>query len=174
MATLFVRTVTPGHNFAKEVDINGQLMSLQVHGFDELGRPTMPVFEVPQCEEVVSAIYREPIFDVDEKGTRIPKYTGRLVLVEGTVVNNFPRWIGHPMKGDSLETILNKTKRIREEQIKGDALLGLTEPSTPYTPPVDVMPGFDSSEPDVAKRTAQIEKFENLLKNLKEPEKVGA
>lgn len=164
--TTFVRAASPHLQLVTEIEgPNNTVTPIHVHGFDELGRPVCPVFEVPQCEIVLSAIYKENIFDVNEKGEKIERSAGRLVLVEPTTVDQFPRWIGHPKKGDSLDQIIEKTKSIRAEQVKGDRLLGLVEPSQPYVPPVDIL--MDSTAESLEARVKAIEAFEARLNTNK-------
>lgn len=159
--TIFVRTASPHLQFVKEIDGPGDtVITVHVHGFDELGRPVMPVFEVPQCEEVLSAIYKENIFDIDEAGKKIQRSAGRLVLVEPGIADQFPRWIGHPQVGDTLDTILAKTKRIRAEQLKGDLIMG-DGPSLPYVPPVDIL--MNNNAEILETRVKAVEAFEARL-----------
>jgi hypothetical protein len=131
---IYVRVAEPHLNFVKEditSDEEAEFVRIQVFGFDELGDPTMPVFEVPAIREINNAINNEQIIEFDEKGNKITKFKGRLIEVEDRLVGQFPMWIGHPTPQMSVEEIVNVVLAIRSEQVKGDAILGKTR--KPYS-----------------------------------------
>jgi len=127
--TAFVRVVEPQVHIVKE-NISGDpdagYERIHVHGYDELGSPVCPVFEVPYVQEITHALHEEKIMAFNDKGEPYEKYSGRLVEVDPSVVDQFPRWIGHPNTEMSVEEIANTVLKIRVEQKKGDSILGKT------------------------------------------------
>jgi len=125
--TAWVRVVEPHINFIKE-NISGDpeegYERIHVHGFDELGDPVCPVFQVPYVQPVTHALHEEKIMGFSEKdGKPFEKYSGRLLEVSEDVAETLPKWIGHPSVNMSVEEIANTVLKIRAEQKKGDVIL---------------------------------------------------
>lgn len=105
---------------------------IDVHGYDELGRKTRPIFEVPDCAEIQLAIHNENVKDPETKKIL---YHGRLIQVPDKDLKNFPMWTGHPVISDTPEEVVRKVLSIRRNQKIGDKILG--EVSKPYRLPSD-------------------------------------
>ncbi len=114
----------------------GKRFRIGVHGYDELGRGTCPLFLVPDCKEIQDAIHndlrRDPRSSDDKErdpeGFIVPS---RLVHVLDTDADRFPKYIGHPTVDMTPEQVYDTVMKIRAEQIKGDEVMG--EKSKPYT-----------------------------------------
>jgi len=120
----------------KDKDLKPKRFNIEVQGYDELGRPVCPVYEVEDCKEIQNAIHNDmrrdprPQDDInrDPEGMLIPS---RLVQIEDQDVDRFPKWIGHPTISMSADTVYRTVSQIRREQKKGDEILGVE--SEPYT-----------------------------------------
>lgn len=113
---------------------------VNIHGYDELGRPVMPIFEVENCREIENAIHNDlrrdprPQTDPNRKadGMLIPS---RLVQVFAQDAKHFVKWYGHPTLQMNPADVYKRVQNIRAEQPKGDKILGLPDdqPSRPYS-----------------------------------------
>lgn len=148
--TIYVRAVSHMQTFHKDdlvypevSDFNGDEEAWKVHkddpprrryihvqGYDELGRPVCPVYEVESCEDVSNAIHNEKVRDARDRNKVL--YSGRLVQVPERDLAKYPVWTGHPIIQDKPEEIHRKILAIRENQKLGDKLLNTTEESELY------------------------------------------
>ena len=126
---------------------------VDVHGYDELGRPVCPIFPVEDCKEIQNAIHndlrRDPRPDDDLKrkadGLLIPS---RLLEVQPEDVDRFPKWIGHPTINMSADQVYRTVMKINAELKKGNEILGIPEDDAPiYT----IRDADGKTDPDGAK-----------------------
>lgn len=99
-----------------------KVFDLKVQGYDEWGDPTMPVYRVPSCPEIMDAINNDKTY-VPGKEKKILT-NGRLVQVREQIANRFPLYIGTPNISDSAEVIYDRVVQIDQQREKGDAILG--------------------------------------------------
>lgn len=147
--TLFVRVRDAQQQFRKDKidyptegqlkrdkDLKPRRFQINIQGYDEIGRPVCPVYEVEDCKEIADAIHnnfrRDPRPDDDinrdPEGMIIPSL---LVQIDPADVERFPKWTGHPIVDMSPDKVYHTVMTIRREQKKGDDILG--EESAPYT-----------------------------------------
>lgn len=127
---IYVRVTAPHMSLIRD-DIIGVSeeegpVKIRIHGFDEFGDPVMPAFQVPLVKEITHALHEEQIMGFNEDGEPVEEYPGRIIEIEGDVIDTIPVYYGHPDSNMCVEAIANRVINIRKEQLKGDVIMGYT------------------------------------------------